>query len=121
MQLHKLTPQELDALGVGVEAEKARRERIRVTREFVEDRTKLLVQYAAEGGVLDFEDIPDGGHLPGQVVVFEGNEYRNVSGLSVVVPPGEVIDVWELLHTNPDEPGETDEEPDDPEDPDKEL
>lgn len=120
MKLHSLSLHELDALVGSIKAEMERRERIRVACDFVD---KHVGDLAAEvAGVVDWEDMPDRGHLPGQVVTFEGQQFRNVSRRCTHVPPGETLVVWELVEPEPEVPDEPEvpevtEEPEVPEEP----
>lgn len=101
MELHKLTSPELQTLASSIQAEQDRRERIRVDRDFIKDRTRTLCEHAESYGVLPFDDVPEYGHLPGQVVAHHGRLYRNASGIFTTLHPGETLTVWEDI-TPPD-------------------
>lgn len=115
MKLHLMTGEELRQLADGIVKEKDRRDRATTECAFIEDRVKALGNIAAEYGVIPFEDMPIGEHLPGQVVEFEGARYRNVSGRCVTVPPGETLTVWEPLDVVPDVPDEPEQLEEEPE------
>lgn len=105
-----MTVADLNSLADLIQAEHARRDRIKTACDFINARNIELAGIATEYGVIPYESREK--HLPGQVVVFDGIEYVNVSGHCTVLPPNEPLVVWEPVM--PDPPAEVEPEPTDP-------
>lgn len=101
-----MTTTELTAMRLALAKEEEFRSEARTLRNSFNSVVAKLSNLAEQRGCIPFEPVPDGGHLPGQVVERYGSCYRNASGSYLSDPPI-THPGWEVY----EQPAEPEEEP----------
>lgn len=101
--LYSFSDGELSALVDAVHAEIELRGRVKVHLDWVVEHTGKLESIAGEIGVKPFEPVPHFGHIPGAIIEWEGEQWRNTSGAALTNHPGEAPERWQQLTGLPED------------------
>lgn len=103
MNFTGLTDEELLQAWHDIVAEDQRRRLLRSGAEIADDLIRQYEAAVAIEGPVPFEPMPQFGHGPGAVVVFEGEEWRNVSGAWLSASPADYPLGWSQQTGLPEE------------------